>query len=197
MRGPCGVVRRRSEAGESKNVVGCSRRKPIGARLGNGSATSPRGRGVLPSVEQVGRRGSRRFARAVVATCLASGVLGVGVTAAHAADDYPWAWQGQCPIVPQAPIEEPEPAPVPAPEPGQPPAPVVEPPPPPPPVLDPFSGHLYDPRGPRPTCARHVWSINGSIGDSWGFVLRNCTSFVSWRLHERNGMAGFGNHFRG
>ncbi|MFC7727783.1 CHAP domain-containing protein [Nocardioides sp. GCM10028917] len=132
-----------------------------------------------------------------MATCLASGVLGVGAAAAHAADDYPWAWQGQCPIVPQAPIEEPEPAPVPAPEPGQPPAPVVEPPPPPPPVLDPVSGHLYDPRGPRPTCARHVWSINGSIGDSWGFVLRNCTSFVSWRLHERNGMAGFGNHFRG
>ena len=139
-----------------------------------------------------------------MATCLASGVLGVGVAAAHAADDYPWAWQGQCPIVPQAPIEEPEPAPVPAPvpapEPGQPPAPAVEPPPPPPPpppVLDPVSGHLYDPRGPRPTCARHVWSINGSIGDSWGFVLRNCTSFVSWRLHERNGMAGFDNHFRG
>ena len=92
------------------------------------------------------------------------------------------------------------PAPVPAPEPGQPPAPAVEPPPPPPPpppVLDPVSGHLYDPRGPRPTCARNVWSINGSIGDSWGFVLRNCTSFVSWRLHERNGMAGFDNHFRG
>ena len=89
---------------------------------------------------------------------------------------------------------------MPAPEPGQPPAPVVEPPPPPPPpppVLDPVSGHLYDPRGPRPTCARNVWSINGSIGDSWGFVLRNCTSFVSWRLHERNGMAGFDNHFRG
>ena len=134
-----------------------------------------------------------------MATCLASGVLGVGVAAAHAADDYPWAWQGQCPIVPQAPIEEPVPAPVPvpAPEPGQPPAPAVEPPPPPPPVLDPVSGHLYDPRGPRPTCARNVWSINGSIGDSWGFVLRNCTSFVSWRLHERNGMAGFDNHFRG
>ncbi|MFL6001571.1 MAG: hypothetical protein ACJ72P_02075, partial [Nocardioides sp.] len=145
----------------------------------------------------MGGRGSRRLARAVVVTCLASGVLGVGVTAAHAADDYPWARQGQCPIVPQVPIEEPEPAPVPAPEPGQPPAPAVEPPPPPPPVLDPVSGHLYDPRGPRPTCARRVWSINGSIGDSWGFVLRNCTSFVAWRLHERNGMAGFGNHFGG
>ncbi|WP_299922529.1 CHAP domain-containing protein [uncultured Nocardioides sp.] len=134
----------------------------------------------------------------------------MGTTAAHAADDYPWAWQGQCPILPQAPIEEPAPAPPPAPEPGrqpgqpgQPdqlgesPAPVIEPPPPPPPVLDPVSGHLYDPRGPRPTCARNVWSINGSIGDPWGFVLRNCTSFVSWRLHERNGLAGFANDYRG
>lgn len=147
-----------------------------------------------------------------MATCLASGVLGVGAAAAHAADDYPWAWQGQCPILPQAPIEEPEPAPptptppTPTPptapgsgqQPGEPPAPVVvEPPPPPPPVLDPVSGHLYDPRGPRPTCARNVWSVNGSIGDPWGFVFRNCTSFVAWRLHERNGLAGFANHFRG
>lgn len=153
-----------------------------------------------------------------MATCLAGGVLGVGAAAAHAADDYPWAWQGQCPILPQASIEEPEPAPAPAPPepapapgaepgqvtggaPGQPPAPVVvpppPPPPPPPPVLDPVTGHYYDPRGPRPTCARNVWSIDGSIGDPWGFVLRNCTSFVSWRLHERNAMTGFGNHFRG
>jgi surface antigen len=138
-------------------------------------------------------------------TCLASGVLGVDA-AAHAADDYPWAWQGQCPILPLPVIEEPEPTPPPAPpatDPGQPgqatPAvvPPPPPPPPPPPVLDPVSGHLYDPRGPRPTCARNVWSIDGSIGDPWGFVFRNCTSFVSWRLHERNGLAGFANHFRG
>ena len=137
-------------------------------------------------------------------TCLASGVLAVGAAAAGAADDYPWAWQGQCPILPQAAIEEPEPTPPPAREggrqagrPAPTPEPVVAPPPPPPPVLDPVSGHLYDPRGPRPTCARNVWSINGSIGDPWGFVLRNCTSFVSWRLHERNGLAGFANHYRG
>ncbi|MCY7401174.1 MAG: CHAP domain-containing protein, partial [Nocardioides sp.] len=55
-------------------------------------------------------------------------------------------------------------------------------------MLDPVSGHLYDPRGPRPTCSSRVWSINGSIGDPWGFVLRNCTSFVAWRLQERNRM---------
>jgi surface antigen len=152
----------------------------------------------------VGKTGIRWLARVVAATCLASGVAGAGAVAAYASDDYPWAGEGQCPIVPQPPIEEPEPSPeASGQQPGNPggAAPGVEPPPPPPPppppVLDPVSGHLYDPRGPRPTCARQVWSIDGSIGDPWGFVWRNCTSFVSWRLHERNGMAGFANHFRG
>ncbi|WP_415839439.1 CHAP domain-containing protein [Nocardioides zeicaulis] len=42
-----------------------------------------------------------------------------------------------------------------------------------------------------------MWSIGGSIGDPWGFVLRNCTSFVAWRLHERNHLTGFSNSFRG
>lgn len=151
----------------------------------------------------MGKTGIRWLARVVAATCLASGVAGTGAATAYAADDYPWAGEGQCPIVPLPPIEEPEPVPSPTPGPGQQPgtpddaAPVVEPPPPPPPVFDAISGHFYDPRGPRPTCARGVWSINGSIGDPWGFVWRNCTSFVSWRLHERNGMDGFDNHFRG
>lgn len=160
----------------------------------------------------MGKTGIRGLARVVAATCLASGVVGTVAAAAHASDDYPWAGRGQCPIVPQPPIEEPEPTPAPDPT-GQAPGtpgdaapgdatsgdatPVVEPPPPPPPVFDPVSGHLYDPRGPRPTCASRVWSIDGSIGDPWGFVFRNCTSFVAWRLHERNGMGAFGNHFRG
>ncbi len=144
----------------------------------------------------------RATARALAAACLAGGLLSLSVSSAHAADDYPWAGQGQCPIVPQEPIEEPTPTPTPTPsptpqKPGEPVAPVVEPPPPPPPpVLDPVSGHLYDPRGPRPTCARRVWSINGSIGDPWGFVLRNCTSFVAWRLQERNRL-DFSNAFGG
>ncbi|PKH43548.1 CHAP domain-containing protein [Nocardioides alpinus] len=145
------------------------------------------------------------IARALAAACIAAGLLGVSAPAAQAADDYPWAWQGQCPIVPQEPIEEPTPTPTPTPsptppKPGEKEAPVVEPPPPPPPpppVLDPVSGHLYDPRGPKPVCESRVWSINGSIGDSWGFVLRNCTSFVAWRLQERNRMAGFANDFGG
>ncbi|GAA5115819.1 hypothetical protein GCM10023339_23600 [Alloalcanivorax gelatiniphagus] len=168
----------------------------------------------MPTVDQVGNTGNngRALARALAIAGLTGGLLVTSMTAARAADDYPYAWQGQCPIVPQEPIVEPTPAPTPAPEPapspgpdkpgrpGAPATPAVEPPPPPPPpppVLDPVSGHLYDPRGPVPTCARRVWSINGSIGDPWGFVLRNCTSFVAWRLQERNGMDGFGNHFRG
>jgi surface antigen len=63
-------------------------------------------------------------------------------------------------------------------------------------VFDPVTGHTYDPRGPRPTCASRVWSINGSIGDAWGFVLRNCTSFAAWRLRERGGVA-FSNSYAG
>ncbi|WP_165354309.1 CHAP domain-containing protein [Nocardioides glacieisoli] len=139
-------------------------------------------------------------ARALAAVCIAGGLLGVVAPAASASDDYPWAWQGQCPIVPQEPIVEPTPPPTPSPtplKPGETAPPVVEPPPPPPPVFDPVTGHTYDPRGPRPTCASRVWSINGSIGDSWGFVLRNCTSFVAWRLQERNRMDGFSNSFGG
>jgi surface antigen len=132
--------------------------------------------------------------------------VGLAAASATADDDYPWAWQGQCPIVPQEPIVEPTPPPVPpVPTPGRPgttsatPAPTPSPPPPPPPpapVFDALTGHTYDPRGPRPTCARRVWSINGSIGDAWGFVLRNCTSFAAWRLRERNGLA-FSNDFGG
>jgi surface antigen len=47
------------------------------------------------------------------------------------------------------------------------------------------------------TCARHVWYVGGSYGDPWGFALRNCTSFVAWRLRETNGIAGFSNDMGG
>ena len=158
-------------------------------------------------------RPQRTIVRTLASVCLAGGLLSLAATTAHAEDDYPWAWQGQCPIVPQEPIVEPTPAPTPTPSPapqggdkdggkagdqaGDPAPAVVTPPPPPEPVLDPLSGHLYDPRGPRPTCAKWVWSINGSLGDPWGFVWRNCTSFVAWRMQERNRMAGFSNSFGG
>ena len=162
----------------------------------------------MPSVLLVGKlgtrplRGAQRFVVRALATTFLTGTVAVGVLAvsapgARAQDDYPWAGQGRCPIVPQEPVVEPTPTG--GAEPGGPEAPATPavPPPPPPLVHDPVSGHLYDPRGPRPTCARRVWSIDGSIGDSWGFVLRNCTSFVAWRLQERNRMAGFGNRYGG
>lgn len=110
----------------------------------------------------------RAITTVLVTACVAVGMVGVCGPAAYASDDYPWAWQGQCPIIPQVPIEEPTPSPPPE-GPGETPGPVVPtppPPPPPPPVLDPVTGHLYDPRGLKPTCERRVWSINGSIGDS-------------------------------
>lgn len=150
----------------------------------------------------------RTTARALATVCVTGSLLALTTPLARADDDYPWANQGQCPIVPQEPVVEPTPAPTPTPTPapGIPgskpgttaaPEPQATEPPPPPPVLDPVTGHLYDPRGPRPTCARRVWAIDGSIGDPWGFVLRNCTSFVAWRLQERNRLDGFGNHFGG
>jgi surface antigen len=46
-------------------------------------------------------------------------------------------------------------------------------------------------------CAKHIWFYNGSYGDPWGFALRNCTSFVAWRLRTTNGLSGFENHFGG
>ena len=98
--------------------------------------------------------GRRLLARALAAACLAGGLVGLSAPSASAADDYPWAWQGQCLIVPQEPIVEPTPTPTPTPTPGPGPdkpggpgkpgeteAPAVEPPPPPPPpVFDPVSG---------------------------------------------------------
>lgn len=186
-------------------------------------AKTPRGPGAVPTVAPVGNLGKRpatrpqrMIARTLASVCVAGGLLGLTAPAAHAEDDYPWAWQGQCPIVPQEPVVEPVPTPAPTPTPSpapqqggadggedggkagaQPDPAVATPPPPPEPVLDPVSGHLYDPRGPRPTCAKWVWSVNGSLGDPWGFVWRNCTSFVAWRMQERNRMAGFSNSFGG
>jgi len=46
-------------------------------------------------------------------------------------------------------------------------------------------------------CAKHIWYYNGSYGDPWGFALRNCTSFVAWRVRVTDGMAGFENHLGG
>jgi surface antigen len=63
----------------------------------------------------------------------------------------------------------------------------------------PGSGNPTPPPPPPPprVCAKHIWYYNGSYGDPWGFALRNCTSFVAWRVRVTDGMAGFENHFGG
>lgn len=50
---------------------------------------------------------------------------------------------------------------------------------------------------PPRTCAKNVWYVDGSMGDPWGFALRHCTSFVTWRLRETNGAEGFHNYLGG
>ena len=46
-------------------------------------------------------------------------------------------------------------------------------------------------------CEKRLWYVNGSYGDPWGFALRNCTSFVAWRLRTTNGLYDFTNTSRG
>ena len=133
------------------------------------------------------RRGSR----------LVGGILGivtavslVGLAApSYADDDYPYRGLGQCPLVPLPPHAS---------QPGKP-------------------GHHSKPKpkphgtGPGSTatpgaptatqppraCAKHIWYYNGTYGDPWGFALRNCTSFVAWRLRTTNGLTDFTNNMDG
>ena len=130
----------------------------------------------------------------------------VGLVApAHASgDDYPYRGLGQCPLVPLPPKH---PGLQTGGAPGKPGA----------PVHPGGTSHPGQPGqsgtphgGPHPTtppgppkpppprvCAKHIWFYNGSYGDPWGFALRNCTSFVAWRLRMTNGMDDFENHFGG
>jgi surface antigen len=115
---------------------------------------------------------------------------------AHASgDDYPYRGLGQCPLVPLPPKP-------PAQTPGGPGKPGG-------PARPGTSGHpgvqhqpgkpgaeVKKPAAPR-ECAKHIWFYNGSYGDPWGFALRNCTSFVAWRLRMTNGFDDFENHFGG
>jgi len=42
----------------------------------------------------------------------------------------------------------------------------------------------------------YPWKTNSGGSDDWGYVVRNCTSFVAWRLHSQNGFSmprGIGN----
>jgi surface antigen len=140
---------------------------------------------------------------AAASTCLA---VGAATPSFADGDDYPWAGQGQCPLVPLPP---PPPEPQAPDKPGQPgnpgkpgqpgnsgqhPA-------------TPAHGKPANAATPDPTvpatppaprqCAKNIWFINGSYADPWGFALRNCTSFVAWRLRETNGASDFSNHMDG
>ena len=121
----------------------------------------------------------------------------------YADDDYPYRGLGQCPLVPLPPhVTKPG-------IPGQPDGPANGPSRPgnaphgphaPHPPLKPGTppGTTTPPTPPPPReCAKHIWFYNGTYGDAWGFALRNCTSFVAWRLRETNGDAEFVNHMSG
>jgi surface antigen len=120
-------------------------------------------------------------------------------------DDYPYRGLGRCPLVPLPPVKPG----------GQPGKPGGTPAHPGPPAHPGTPGHpaapgapgapsAAGPGRPGPTtppvprqCAKHIWLYNGSYGDPWGFALRNCTSFVAWRLRVTNGLADFTNGFGG
>ena len=109
---------------------------------------------------------------------------------AAAGDDYPYAGLGKCPLVPLPPKtpggHHAPGGPV---KPGSPAG----------PHRPGKPGQADKPATPPPPrqCAKHIWLYNGSYGDPWGFALRNCTSFVAWRLRMTNGLGDFENHFGG
>jgi surface antigen len=112
----------------------------------------------------------------------------VPVSYAAAGDDYPYAGLGKCPLVPLPPKPPKPHTPTGPGRPGKPGA-----------HKPGKPGKPATPATPPPPrqCAKHIWFYNGSYGDPWGFALRNCTSFVAWRLRATNGLADFANHFGG
>ncbi len=141
------------------------------------------------------RRGSRLVGGILA---LATSVSLVGLAApSHADDDYPYAGLGQCPLVPLPPHStqtkpghhkpgdnkpgDNKPGNAGPHKPGG-----TAP-----------SGPTAPPSNPPRVCAKHIWFYNGTYGDPWGFALRNCTSFVAWRLRTTNGMTDFTNHLAG
>ncbi len=130
------------------------------------------------------RRGRRLIGSMVVAVAALS-LVGL-VSPSYAEDDYPYRGLGKCPLVPLPHPTKPPTKPGGPTKPGSPPKP----------------GHPNSPQPPKtPTpprqCAKHIWFYQGTYGDPWGFALRNCTSFVAWRLRESNGQADFSNHMTG
>src|SRR5512141_2941816 len=145
----------------------------------------------------------RRRGRLLVGGVLLAAALGVIGQAApsYADDDYPYRGLGHCPLVPLPPAKPTLPG-----QPGQPghpghiggpvtPGTAPHGPHAPHPPLKPGGPGTPGPATPSTPpappppreCAKHIWYYNGTYGDPWGFALRNCTSFVAWRLREDNG----------
>jgi surface antigen len=138
------------------------------------------------------RRGRRIVGGMILGLAVAGATLVPTVDRAFAAgDDYPYAGLGQCPLTPLPPKQKPD-------GPGKPGSPSDGPGRPGP------GGHTSgtpagptEPPPPPRTCAKHIWLYNGSYGDPWGFALRNCTSFVAWRLRMTNGVSDFASDMAG
>jgi surface antigen len=143
------------------------------------------------------RRRGRRGVGWVISVATTLFFVGLAAPSHAIGDDYPYRGLGQCPLVP-LPHQPHKPGASAGPhgnagnhhgpgphgngpgKPGQGP------------------GHPAPPAPPPPRkCAQNIWLYNGSYGDPWGFALRNCTSFVAWRLRETNGVADFSNYMDG
>src|SRR5262245_14578786 len=151
-----------------------------------------------------GRRRGRRIVGGMILVGLAVTTVSLVPTPGRAfasGDDYPYRGLGSCPLTP-LPAHPDKPArPGPTGGPGRPGAPTR-------PGVSagtpghPGSSHPGPAQGDDPpatprTCAKHIWLYNGSYGDPWGFALRNCTSFVAWRLRETNGVGDFASDMSG
>ena len=137
------------------------------------------------------RRRGGRFVGGILAISTAAALSLVGSAApSHASDDYPYAGVGHCPLVPLPPHATKPGKPGKPHKPGKPDKPGK-------PHSTPTADPSSSPPAPPRECAKHIWFYNGSYGDPWGFALRNCTSFVAWRLRTTNGFADFSNNVDG
>jgi surface antigen len=128
---------------------------------------------------------------------MATAVSLVGLAApSYADDDYPYRGLGQCPLVPLPP-RAPNTKPGKPGKPGHPSKPGPHPTGSQPGTTATPNGPTGAPTDPPRACAKHIWYYNGTYGDPWGFALRNCTSFVAWRLRNTNGLTDFSNYVDG
>ncbi len=131
-------------------------------------------------------RRAHRLIGGMLGSLLAVSLVAVAGPSRAAGDDYPYRGLGQCPLVPLPPHPHDKPG-----KPGSNTKPNGH--------TKPGHGKPDAPDKPAPPreCAKHIWYYNGTYGDPWGFALRNCTSFVAWRLRETNGLGDFSNQMAG